>query len=410
MPRIAPEPDTPNKVLYVPLVEAVGGIDWKDLARFTKEGVIGGYQITPEVERAYAEAVGDATTPADKLDRIVRYILRELDSERGGGWQDPTETLLTKQGSRIPVAAAFLELAGISFDILVAETVPDRVYRENLPRIGQYSFALLRVNLPGQTKYLTFGSPYRDPYILPWYLQGARAVCATAPEPWREVDIPADFGPWLAAYEEETRELDASGDLRIVHRQVLDPEASEGLRGSLRKLDKDQWTQAVQMALSKEHGNLDVEDFHVDNLEDPYEPLGWNYTIVVRGYAVDDGARLIVPDPLPSIHLGQARASLRERKLPLSTGGPIFVNQRFTLKVPPGSNLEYPARSKDLKVAFGSYRLTAKSSGGELAVERKLQMPYQIVWPDKYRAFADFTAQVDEAESGQLAAGKTLTP
>jgi cellulose synthase operon protein C len=410
MPRIAPEPDTPNKVLFVPLVEAVGGIDWKDLARFTKDNLLGGYQVTPEVERAYAEAVGDAKTPEEKTDKMVRYLIRELDGERSGGWQDPTQTLLTRQGSRLPVAAAFLTLAGIPFDILVAEIVPDRVYRENLPRIGQFSAPVLRVNIPGHARYLTLGSPYRDPYVLPWYLQGARAIDATAPEPWKEVDIPSDFGPWTAASEDETRELGTDGDLRVVHRQVLDPEASGGLRGSLRKLDKDQWKQAVQMALSKQHGNLDVEDFTVDNLEDPFRPLGWNYTIVVHGYAADEGGRLTVPDPLPAIHLGQALASLRERKLPLSTGGPIFVNQRFTLKVPAGWKLEYQARVKDAKGAIGSYHLKTEVSGDALTVERRLVLPYQIVWPDKYAAFAAFMGGVDDAESGQLAAVKPAAP
>lgn len=410
MPRIAPEPDTPNRQLFIPLVEAVGGIDWKDLARFTKDNVLGSYQVTPEVERAYAEAVGDAKTADEKTDRIVRYLIKELDGERGGGWQDPTQTLLTRQGSRLPVAAALLEVAGIPFDILVAEAVPDRVYRANLPRIGQFSAPILRVNLPGKARYLTLLSPYRDPYVLPWYLQGARAIEATAPEPWKEIDVPADFAPWMSAVEEEDRELLEDGDLRVVHRQVLDPEASEGLRGSLRRLDKDQWKQAVQMALSKQHGNLDVEDFTVDNLEDPFKPLGWNYTIVVHGYASDDGGRLTVSDPLPALHLGQALASLRERKLPLSTGGPIFVNQRFTLKAPQGWTLDYPARGKDAKAPFGSYHLKADVSGGALSVERKLVLPYQIVWPDKYAAFSAFMAGVDDAESGQLAAVKAPAP
>ena len=180
MPRIAPEPDTPNKMLFVPLVEAVGGITWEDLGRFLKEGITGAYQITPEVERCYRQAVGDAKSPEDKAGRIVSYLLKQVDSDRASGWQDPTQVLLTRQGSRIPVAAAFLSLAGIPFDVLVAETVPDRVYRENLPRIGQFSTPVLKVNLPSGPRYLTLASPYRDPYILPWYLQGARAVCASA--------------------------------------------------------------------------------------------------------------------------------------------------------------------------------------------------------------------------------------
>lgn len=404
MPRIAPEPDTPNKTLYVPLVEAVGGITWEDLGRYLKEGITGAYQITPEVERRYRHAVGDAKTPEEKVGRIVSYLLKEVDSDRAMGWQDPTQVLLTRQGSRIPVAAAFLTLAGLPFDVLVAETVPDRVYRENLPRIGQFSIPVLRVHLPEGPRCLTLTTPYRDPYILPWYLQGARAVCASAKEPWKEIDIPADFGPWRAASEQETRELLPDGDLRVEHRQTLDPEAAESMRGALRRLDKDQWRQAIQMALSKQHGNLDLIEYTVDNVDDPLKPLGWNYTVVIHGYGLAEGGKLTVPDPLPALHLGQVFTSLRERKLPLTTGGPIFLDQRFTLKLPPGDTLQYPMTSLDLKNKFGAYKLTAVLKEGNLSVERRAEIPFQIVWPSQYAGLADFFGQVDQAESGQLVA------
>ncbi len=402
MPRIAPEPDTPNRMLFVPLVEAVGGIGWPDLGRYLKDGVTGAFQITPEIEHRYAEAVGDAKAPEEKLDKIISYLLKQVDGDRGAGWQDPTQTLLTRQGSRLTPAAAFLTLAHIPFDVLVAETVPDRVYREDLARIGQFSTPVLRVDLPGGAKYLTLGSPYRDPFVPPWYLQGARAMDLSKAEPWREVDIPANFKAWTDALEEETRELSPDGDLRIEHRQVLDPEAGESLRGSLTKMDKDQWRQAIQMALSKQYGNLDLLDMHLENMEDAFKPLTWDYTVLVHGYAPPDDGHLTVSDPLPALRLGQAFASLRERKLPLTTGAPIFLNQTFTLKLPPGATFEYAMPNLDAKTPFGSYRIHATAKDGSIAVERQVQMPYQIVWPPQYPKFASFMQKVDDAESGQL--------
>lgn len=402
MPRVAPEPDTPNKTLFIPLVEAVGGVDWKDLGRFLKEGITGSCQVTPEVEKRYRDAVGDAKTPEEKLDKIVRYLLQEVDSTGSGGWLDPTQTLLTRQGSRLPVAAAFLTLAKIPFRILTAEAVPDRVYRENLPRLGQFAIPVLKVELPSGTRYLTLASPYRDPYTLAWYLQGARATDLTSSEPWKESEIPADFGPWTKALEEETRELTPDGNLRVVHHQTLDPEASESLRGALRRMDKDQWRQAVQMALSKQHGNLDLEDFSVGNMDDPFKPLRWDYTILIQGYALSEGGQLTVPDPLPSLHLGQVFASLRDRKLPLTTGAPIFANQKFVFRLPAGAKADYPMPALDLKTAFGSYHLKTSGSGSEILVERSVRVPYQIVWPSKYGEFSSFMKRIDEAESGQM--------
>lgn len=403
MPRIAPEPDTPNKLLYVPLVEAVGGVTWKDLGLYLKEGATGVFQVTPEVEVRYRQAVGDAKTPEAKLDAIVAYLLKEVDGEQMAGWQDPTQTLLTRQGSRIPPACAFLTLAGIPFRVLVAEAIPDKVYREDLPRLGQFSVPVLEVDLPGAApRYLTLSSPYRDPDTLPWFLQGASAMVVTAAEPWKEVQIPSHMAPWADAHETQTREILPDGDMKLTQVQVMDPESGEGLRSTFHKMDKEQMPKAIQMALSRQYGSADLEDYHVDNLDDAHQPLVWSYTVLVHGYASVDGKRLTVADPIPSLHVGQGFASLGERKLPLTTGGPIFINQHFTVTLPEGCKVDYVPPSADLVGPFGEYHLKGQLKDGKLVLDRRLTVPFQIVWPKDYPAFAAFMKKIDAAEGGQM--------
>jgi hypothetical protein len=403
MPRIAPEPDTPNKLLYVPMVEAVGGVTWKDLGLYLKEGVTGAFQITPEIEARYEEAVAGAKSQGEKLQSIVNYLLKEVDGEHPTGWQDPTQTLLTRQGSRLPPACAFLKLAHIPFKVLVAEVVPDKVYREDLPRLGQFSMPVLEVDMAGSTpRYLTLDSPYRDPDVLPWYLQGASALPITGAEPWKEVLIPADLRPWSDAQETENRELHENGDLKLHHTQILDPESAESLRSSFHKIDKDQLKRAIQMALSRQYGNADLIDYHAENLEDIRQPLTWSFDLLIHGYATRDGDKLTVSDPLPSLRLGQSLASLGERNLPLTTGGPIFVNQKFTIRVPEGATLDYTLPEVDRSNRFASYSLKSTYSEGEVAIERKVSLPFEVVWPKDYKEFAAFLRGVDDAESGQL--------
>ncbi|OYW02241.1 MAG: hypothetical protein B7X11_03745, partial [Acidobacteria bacterium 37-65-4] len=55
-----------------------------------------------------------------------------------------------------------------------------------------------------------------------------------------------------------------------------------------------------------------------------------------------------------------------------------------------------------LKTPFGSYLLKGRMEGGRLVIERRVEIPYEIVWPDRYQAFAQFLRAIDEAESGQL--------
>jgi len=405
MPLLPREPNAPNRLLFVPLVEAVGGITWHDVGLYLKNGLAGSFQITPEVEHSYKVAVAGAKTDQERLKDIIDYCLKEVDGEGRASWQDPTMTLLTRNGNRLPVACALLTLAGIPHQILIAEATPDKVYRENLPRLGQFSSPVLEVDLPGSKPlYYTLDSPYRNPAILPWYLEGAEAMAIMTQKPWDRVEIPSSMGPWASAGERETRDLLPNGDLRVEYKGSLDPDASESMRSALHKIAADQKRRVIQMALSKRYGNIDLIDYKMENLRDASKPMRWNYTVVVHGYANQDGPSLVISDPLPALHLGQAFASLKKRKLPESTGGPIFINQTITLALPPGAKTGYRPASLNLKTEFGSYSLSSEKKNGRLIIRRRLEMPYQVIWPDKYPQFADFLQRIDSAESGQMVA------
>lgn len=401
MPRIAPEPDLPNKLLFVPMVEAAGGLDWKDVALFLKETVTGTYQVTPEVERRYREVSAGATGPEDLLDRLVRACLSDVEGE-GGGWQDPTDALLNRRGARLPLLCAYLTLAGIPYEILMAEPVPERIARESLPRLGQFQVPLVKVTLPSGERYLVLASPHRAPSVLPWYLEGAEALPVTAKEPWRVVTLPSDFGPWLAAGEKETREVGREGDLKVSYRARLDPDGAEGIRSSLARVPADQRRKALQMALSQRYGSADLEEYAFEGLEDAASPLIWTYTVSVYGAGSVEGNRITFSDPLPALNLGKAYGSLEARRLPLGTGGPVFLHQEITFRFPEGASAEYRPRSASVKSPFGEYSLEVRREKGEITVERRLVLPNQVVEPARYGAFRRFLLEVDRAESGQM--------
>ncbi|MEW6758333.1 MAG: hypothetical protein AB1347_08940, partial [Acidobacteriota bacterium] len=408
MPRIPPEPDTPNKLLFVPMVEAAGAIAWRDVALFMRESILGTYQVTPEIERRFRRATAGLGAKEEVLEALLKSCLQDVDGDDDGSWQDPTQTLLTRQGGRLPLLCAYLALAGIPFDVLLAEPVPDRVSRESLPRLGQFRVPVVKVGLPSGAKYLTLSGPRRDPWILPWFLQGAEAFPVTARDPWKVETVPADFGPWERAYERETRVIRPDGDFHVTYRAELDPDASEGMRSALARVPKDQWRRAIQMAVSHRYGSVDLEDYQLENLETPEGPVIWTYTAVIHGGAIKDGNRLTAADPLPAFHLGQALGSLKERKLPLATGGPIFLRQEVVFRVPEGAEAGFPPGDREVRSPFGEYVLKVSREKTEIGILRRLAVPSQVIWPNRYAEFQTFLKAVDDAESGQLSV--TLPP
>lgn len=407
MPRITPEPDTPSRNLYIPLVEAVGGISWKDIALFLKDGMLGSFQKTPELRAAYRKAVPEGEgDPEKRLRAIVEFAMREIEGEEDGGWEDPTQVLLNRQGNRIPVVAALLDLAGVRWEILLAEPVPDRTFRDDLPRLGTYQVPVLRVHVGSGPRDLVLSSPRRSTTPLPWYLHGARALSLLAADPSAVVDLGADFSAWKAASETETRVLLPSGDMEMKHAQTFDPDGGPMLRSSLNQIPKDQWEQALQVALSRQLGSVELKSFDLQEMDDPSKPFGWSYDLLVRGFAVSDGDRLIVTEPIPALHLSRVLASLKERKLPLSPQGVTFMTQKITLVLPEGFDTDYEPRSADLKTPYGIYHLSVRREGDTFTFERSFEMPYQVIPPEKYPQFAKFLEEADHAEAGQM----VLTP
>jgi len=403
MPRIAPEPDTPYKTQFIPLAEAAGGLGWRDLGLFLKNRMTGAFLVTPELEAQSREILRGASTQAQKVAAVVRFVQKEVDGGQGQSWQDPTQTLLTRRGNRIPLACALLEQAGVPYRLLFAEPVVNRVERQDLPRIGQYTVPVLEVSPAGAPKaFFTLDSQYRAADALPWFLQGARALPVTGAEPWKPLLLPAERARWSAASEDERRVLSAEGNLEVTHKQTLDPDASESLRETFQRVPKDQWKRVQQVYLSRQYGNADVADFSFGDFEEVDKPLRWDYALKVTGYASLSGGKLTVPEPLPPLHLSREMASLTERKLPLATGATLVLRQRLEVVLPEGATTDFVPPALDLATPFGEYHIKSSLAGGVLTFERRLEIPYQVILPERYPAFRDFLGRIDAAESGQL--------
>lgn len=405
MPRLPMEPSTPNKLLFTPYVEAVGGVTWKDLALYLKDGLTGSFMVTPELEKAYSEAVKGADTDGEKVKAVVKFCMDKVQGEGSSRWNDPTTTLLTGRGSRIPLAAALLKEAGVHFDILLAQPVDERLEGVGLPRFAKYRQPVLRVGkeTAGKFSYFTLESPYQTPGVLPWNLIGSEALPLTADAPWEPVKIVYDGRPWTETWEKETRKLLANGDAEISYVAQIDPYNSASLRSGIRKLSPDQREKAFQQILSRKYGNIEMEENIFDNEDKLDEPLIWHYKLLVHGYlAAGMNGGLTVSDPLPALNLGKAMGRLDERTLPLTTGLPIFLNQEITLVLPEGFVTTYNPAGLKTSTPFGSYSLLVEKTGSRVVLKRKLDLPYEIVYPDRYKDFTAFLNRVDGAEDAQL--------
>jgi hypothetical protein len=63
----------------------------------------------------------------------------------------------------------------------------------------------------------------------------------------------------------------------------------------------------------------------------------------------------------------------------------------------------------DSTTEFGRYSVRFSAGNQEITIQKKFNIPVQIVLPTRYRAFLDFARQIDAAESGGIVIGFRIT-
>ena len=397
MPRLVYEPDLPSRNFYLPLVDAVGNLDWRDFALSLQNEVTGSHPVSLEISEKCGSLLAGLGTDAAKIEAIIDFVLSEIDGE-GRSWGNPTETLLLGEGNRLQLAMAMLAAAGIRYDFLFAEPTTEALDGNRLPTEGRFRIPVLRVYPGGKTADYYLESRYRDAGILPWYLQGAKALSVTSPEPWKELTLGSDWGPWKACEQDEKRVFGPTGDLNVSLSQALDPDQGAQFRSAFKKLPKDRWKEVLQMAFAKQFGNVEIADYDFLNLDENEKSLVLKASAKVSSYASATGGVLRIEEPIDRLELMKNFGSLEKRSLPLSTGTPFIINQAYTLSLPDGEVAAVLPGKKKVESKYGSYSIIVRKESGGFTVRRNAFIPFQIVPPSEYPAFVSFLKQVDDAE------------
>lgn len=398
MPRLAYEPDLPSKNFYLPLVDAVGNLDWHDFALSIQNEVTGAYPVSLEISEKCSSLLEGMKTDGEKVDAIMNFVLTDIDGE-GKSWGSATETLLLGEGNRLQLAMAMLAATGIKFDFLFAEPTTEALDGNRLPTEGRFQIPVLRIYTGGRSADYYLESAYRDVKVLPWYLQGAKALSMTSQEPWREVVLATDWSPWKTCEQEETRKFDASGDLEVEMSQSLDPDQGSQFRSAFKKLPKDRWKEVLQMAFAKQFGNVEITDYDFQNLDEYAKSLVLKASAKVSKYASSSGGILRIEEPIDRLELMKNFGSLEKRSLPLSTGTPFIVSQTYRVSLPEGEISAVLPRKKKVESKYGSYSISVKKESGGFTIRREAFIPFEIVSPAEYPAFVSFLKQVDDAEN-----------
>lgn len=264
-------------------------------------------KINDDVKKAAADAIGDAATPEQKLERLFefcRHKIKNLADDASGLTADeraklkdnksPAETLKRGTGTGNDIDMLFAAMAIASgFDVHMAnladrgDTFFDPSFTDDY-FLSTYDIA---VHIGDTWRFYDPASTYVPHGMLRWQEEGLDALISDPKAPtWvrtqmspPEKSLEKRVGK-LRLLDDGTIEGDVrieySGHLGVEKKEYNDDDSPSQREETLRELVKEQMTTA------------ELSDIKIENVTDPAEPFVYSYHVRVPGYGQRTGKRL----------------------------------------------------------------------------------------------------------------------
>ena len=347
-------------------------------------------KVSGAVKKAAVSIIGDAATPEEKLDRLLRFCRYEIknvyhdahglsvtdreqfDKKRKRKHR-PEDTLKIGMGYGTDVNRLFGALArAAGFDVRMA-LLPGRnqtYFDRSFPDLYYLNRRSIAVELDGQWRFYDPSSLYATGGMLTWPEEGTYALVV---DPKQTSFVTTPLAP------PEKSGIHRQADLRLTEDGTIEGTVRveyTGHPGSSRKRRYDGMTEAereeaIIEAVEGRLSTAELSDIQFHNVNDPDKPFGYEYSIRVPGYAQVTGKRVFVQPAY--FQMGTAATFVTsERKHDIYFDYPWSEQDTLTIELPggfEGDNVEAP--SSFSLGGVGEYRAKLGfSEAGKLVYER----------------------------------------
>ena len=332
---------------------------WKDFGKSAYEIAKRDTKVDDTVRAAAIEAIGDASSLDEKLQRLFAYCrirVKNIYSVASGITAEdrakrkenkiPSDTLKHGLGSGGEIDVLFAALASAAGFESSLTWLPDRsdiFFDHSFPDGYFMNGFAAAVKIGDRWRFFDPGSPYVDYGMLPWWHEGEDALL---PEP----DGALFIKTLMSAPEKST--LRRTATLRLNEQGTLEGVARaeySGHLGSEKKRGNEedspqQREQNLRDEIKSRMSSADLSDIKVENVTDPLKPFVYVYHISVPGYAQATGRRLFL-EPAFFEHGIRPLFSSEQRKHEIYFHYPWLEEDEITIELPPGylpENLDAP--------------------------------------------------------------------
>lgn len=317
MPSFREEPHMPPEdqvkkwmlVYYSPDVKKDPMSFWKDTGKQIYELRKGDMKVNDDIRKASAEAIGDATTPEQKLERLFNFCrtkIKNVNDDASGltaqqleklkDNKSPADTLKRGYGSGTDIDFLFAAMAtAAGFEARYAKT-GDRSRKFFDPAftddyfMRSYSIA---VKVGDQWRFFDPASTYVPFGMLRWQEEGIKSLITDSKDP---VFVETPVSPAEKSVKKRTAKMRLTedgtleGDVRIEYTGHFAVEMKEDNDQDSVEQREKKLRESVKNRLS----TAEFDDIKIESATDPLKPFVYSYKVRIPGYAERTGKRLFV--------------------------------------------------------------------------------------------------------------------
>ena len=398
-----------------PDVQLTTFTSWKQVAQWYAK--LQGERMTVDdgVRKKAEELTKGAETPAEKARRLYDFValdIRYVSISLGIGRYQPhaaADVLANGYGDckdKHTLFSAMLKAEGIqSYPVLIDSS---RKLDPDVPSPAQFDHVITAARL-GSGTALTWldTTPEVTPYGLILYqLRNKQAVLASDDDEGGLQRTPADSPIKSYLHFVLDGKFSEYGALDATLEVTAQGDRDWPLRANFRRVAGAQWKDFVK-ALSANWGLPgDVDDIHLDPVEDTSKPFHLKYHLHEDGYFVVPAAsvnfRPIPPLGLPAIHAAERSAD------PLNIGPAGEIDYRVRLQFPENYTVHTPIPVK-MSRDYGDYSSAYSLGKGVLEGERKLVVKMNEIGASRRSDYESFR-NAAHSDEDQLLSCTILAP
>lgn len=317
MPAFREEPHMPPKdqvrawmlVYYAPNTFKDAATYWKDHGKLLHEALKGEMKVNDDIRKAAAEALGNAATPEQKLERLFDFCrtkIKNINDDASGLTADqlkkmkenrsPADTLKRGYGSGSDINFLFAALAtaaGFEARVAILSDRSRRFFDPNFTNPYFMNASNIALKVGDQWRFFDPSSTYVSFGMLRWQEEGLQALICDGKEP-QFVTTP--LSPPEKSLTKRTAKLRLSED------GTLEGEVRVEYTGHFAVTTKEEYDEEspsqrdahLLKTLKERLPGAEVAEIKIENANDPLKPFIYSYKVRVAGYAERTGKRLFL--------------------------------------------------------------------------------------------------------------------